>query len=56
VSSRDRLVLKVCVFVMRFATDRTRARVTVALLRAQHRAVLPDLLRRADFHPPDRTP
>lgn len=53
---RDRTVLRVCAFVMRLATDPTRARVTVALMRANHRYVPDDLVRRAEFWPPDRTP
>ena len=53
---RDRAVLKACTLVLRLATDQTRARVTVALLRANHRYVPDDLVRRANFWPPDRTP
>lgn len=53
---RDRAVLKACSLIMRLATDQTRARVTVALLRANHRHVPDDLVRRAQFWPPDRTP
>ncbi len=56
VNRRDRTVLRVCAFVMRLATDPTRARVTVALMRANHRYVPDDLVRRAEFWPPDRTP
>lgn len=55
-SRRDRAVLKVCSLLLCLASDKTRARVFVALLRANHRHVPDDLVRRADFWPPDRTP
>lgn len=53
---RDRAVLHVCSLVLAFASDKTRARVLVALLRANHRHVPDDLVRRANFWAPDRTP
>lgn len=49
-SVRDRLVLRLCGLVMRAASDKTQARVTVALMREQKRLVPADLLRRAAFH------